>query len=180
MSLSFPLSGSPFCCLPVHSVVSLSILLSPYPFSHLPVHSVVSLSILLFYREEAKARGRIRTEVVNFRSVVFTGIVFHGRYHRSLFNKVCLICPSDVLFKKIMSQIFNCASRNLLLSCPQPKNGLDQQRPCGMVFQLRSQTHQWSGQPELPIGEACINFPVSHFFSSSFPGMYMYSIGCLV
>ena len=122
VSLSFPLSGSPFCCFPVHSVVSLSILLAPYPFSYLPVHSVVSLSILLFYREEAKVRGRIRTEVVNFWSVVFTGIVFHGRYHRSIFNKVCLICPSDVLFKQIMSQIFYCASRNLLLNCLQPKN----------------------------------------------------------
>ena len=47
VSLSFPLSGSPFCCLPVHSVVSLFILLARCSFCCLPVHSIVSLSILL-------------------------------------------------------------------------------------------------------------------------------------
>ena len=47
VSLSFSLSGSPFCCLPVHSVVSISLLLSPCSFCCLPVHSIVSLFILL-------------------------------------------------------------------------------------------------------------------------------------
>ena len=114
VSLSILLLPCLFYCLPVHSAVSLSILLSHCSFCYLAVHSIISLSILLYpfplccltekrlrrEVEEAKTRGRSRTEAVNFWSVVFAGIVFHGRYHRSLFNKVCLICPSDVLFKK--------------------------------------------------------------------------------
>ena len=124
---------STYCTCYLSSVAG--ILLSPYPFSYLPVYFVVSLSILLspcpfccFTEKRLETRGRIRTEVVNFRSVVFTGIVFHGRYHGSLFNKVCLICPSDVLFKKIMSQIINCVSRNLFLNCPQPKKNKKNQQ----------------------------------------------------
>ena len=54
VSLSFPLSGSPFGCLRFHSIVSLFLQLSPCLFCCLPVHSVVSLSILLFYREKAR------------------------------------------------------------------------------------------------------------------------------
>ena len=84
------------CSPPAHSVVSLSILLSPCSSSHLRLHSVVSLFILLSYREAANARGGIRTKAVDFQKVVVTGIIFHGRYHRRLFNKVCWICPSGI------------------------------------------------------------------------------------
>ena len=121
VSLSILLSPCLFYCLPVHSVVSLFILLSRCSFYCLPVHSVVSLSTLLSYRGEAKTRGRSRTEAFNFWSVVFAGIVFHGRYHRSLFNKVCLICPSDELFKKNHEPNFQLWSTQPIVELPPTK-----------------------------------------------------------